>query len=149
MTIETAFKAAVLAALAGAPGLTGRLNRVGDGEVERAPVPYAWTGEVIAGEWGGKARPGRELRLGVTIADRGTDAAGTGGAVNGGGTDRLAVLAGAAEAALLALPRTLTLADGAGWETGGVVVTRVRLHRRGDGLRLAQIDLRLRAWRAV
>ena len=134
MSIEANWRAAVQAALVAEPLWAATINRVGDGESEAAPVPSGWIGECISSDWGAKDRPGREMRLGLTIIDRG----------EGG---RIAALAGAAETALLAMPRSLTASDGAAWETSGAVVTRVRFTRRRDGTRVAMIDLRLRAWR--
>ena len=129
MSIESALRDAVSAALLAEPRLKAGLNRLGDGESEGAPVPAAWIGEIIGSEWGAKDRPGREIRLGLTIADRGP-------------SERIAGLVDACEAALVALPRSF-----AGWENGGAALTRLRMTRRADGLRLALIDVRVRAWR--
>lgn len=125
-TPESATKAALLMALAALP-----INRMGDGEAENAPVPHGWLGEMIGNDWGAKGRAGREIRTGISIADRGPD-------------ERLLALAAQAEAAVLAMPRTL-----AGWEHSGVTISRVRMVRRRDGLRLAMIDLRIRIWPAT
>ena len=135
MSIEAAWREAVRSALAEAPQWAATINRIGDGESETAPVPSAWIGDCIAIDWGAKDLPGRELRLGLTIVDRGEG-------------ERIAALAAAAEAALLAMPRGLDATDGAAWDSSGAVVTRVRFTRRRDGTRVAMIDLRLRAWRA-
>lgn len=134
MSIEAGWRAAVLAALARDPTWAATINRIGDGESDGAPVPSAWIGDVLGSEWGAKDRPGREMRLGLTLIDRGEGA-------------RIAALAAAAEAALLAMPRVVAASGGASWETSGVVVTRVRFARRRDGTRVAMIDLRVRAWR--
>ena len=133
MSIEAGWRAAVRAALAAEPLWAATINRIGDGESEGAPVPSAWIGDVIGSDWGAKDRPGREMRLGLTIVDRGEG-------------ERIAGLAAAAEAALLAMPSGLTASGGAAWESSGAVVTRVRLSRRRDGTRVAMIDARLRAW---
>lgn len=135
MSIEAGWRAAVRAALAADPLWAATINRIGDGESEGAPVPSAWIGDCIGTDWGAKDLPGRELRLGLTIIDRGEG-------------ERIAALAAAAEAALLAMPRSLDARDGANWDSSGPVVTRVRFTRRRDGNRVAMIDLRLRAWRA-
>lgn len=134
MSIEAGWREAVKAALAAEPRWAATINRIGDGESEGAPVPSAWVGDCIGSEWGAKDRPGRELRLGLTIVDRGEG-------------ERLVALVAAAEASLLAMPRGLTASSGAAWESSGTVVTRVRFTRRRDGTRVAMIDLRLRAWR--
>ena len=134
MSIEAGWRAAVIAALGGNALWAASINRIGDGESEAAPVPSAWIGDVLGSEWGAKDRPGREMRLGLTIIDRGEG-------------ERIAALTAAAEAAVLAMPRALAASGGAAWETGGAVVTRVRQMRRRDGTRVAMIDVRLRAWR--
>jgi hypothetical protein len=136
MSIEAGWRAAVRAALAEDPLWAATINRIGDGESEGAPVPSAWIGDVIGSDWGAKDRPGREMRLGLTIVDRGEG-------------ERIAALLAAAEGALLAMPRALTVGDGAMWDSSGPVVTRVRFARRRDGTRVAMIDLRLRAWGGV
>ena len=129
MSIDHRLRDAVRAALLAAPAFAAAINRIGDGEGEDAPVPAAWLGDSVASDWGAKDRPGREVRLALTIADRGDGA-------------RLAALAAAAETAVAGIPRGL-----GAWETGGAVVTALRFRRRRDGLRLALIDIRLRAWR--
>lgn len=134
MSIEAAWREAVRAALAADPLWAATVNRIGDGESEGAPVPSAWIGECVGSDWGAKDRPGRELRLGLTIVDRGEG-------------ERIAALAAAAEAALLAMPRAVPVNDEATWDSSGPVVTRVRFTRRRDGTRVAMIDVRLRAWR--
>lgn len=125
MSAEMAVSAAVLAALRGAPGLA-TLHRIGSGEGERGQVPHAWINEVSGTDWGSKDRAGRDVRLFLSIADRGEAA-------------RLAGLCAAAEAALLALPRPLD-----GWDHAGGRITRVRASQRRDGTRVAGIELRLR-----
>ena len=122
-SLESAIKAALLAALADLP-----VNRMGDGEAENAPVPHGWLVEMIGTDWGAKGREGREIRTGISIADRGDDA-------------RLATLMRQAEAALRAVPRTL-----GAWDHSGVTISRVRMVRRRDGLRVGMIDLRIRIW---
>lgn len=121
---------AVRAALDAAPALSG-IHRIGDGDGEAAPVPHIIIGEALGSDWGAKDRAGRELRLGITIVDRGPAA-------------RIDAMAAAAEAALTGLPRIID-----GWETSGVVVTRTRRLRRRDGASLALIDLRLRGLRTA
>ena len=134
MSIEAAWREAVRAALAADTLWAATVNRIGDGESEGAPVPSAWIGDCIGSDWGAKALPGRELRLGLTILDRGEG-------------ERIAALSAAAEAALMAMPRGLTGSDGGAWDSSGPLVTRVRMTRRRDGTRVAMIDVRLRAWR--
>jgi hypothetical protein len=116
---------AVIAALKAAPGLAS-LNRVGTGEGERSPVPYAWIGEAAAGEWGAKLPEGHELTFSISIADRGDPA-------------RLAALVEEAEEALRALPRPIGR-----WDHAGPRLRRTRQIQRRDGTRIASIDMRLR-----
>ena len=134
MSIEAGWRAAVREALAADPLWATTVNRIGDGESEGAPVPSAWIGDCISSDWGAKDAPGREMRLGLTIVDRGEG-------------ERIASLSAAAEAALLAMPRAVPVNDEATWDSSGPVVTRVRFTRRRDGTRVAMIDVRLRAWR--
>ncbi len=122
---EAAVTDAVLRALKAAPGLAA-LNRIGSGEGDRAPVPHAWITETSGSDWGAKERAGREVRLVLSMADRGEDA-------------RLNALCAAAQDALLALPRPLT-----SWDHTGVRVLRVRTAQRRDGTRVATIEARVR-----
>ena len=123
MTFENLWRDAVLAALSGVSGL----NRVGDGDGEAAGFPFAVLGEIAGTDWGAKQRPGRELRFSVSVQDRGE-------------VERIAGLAAAVEAVLVAMPRAFP-----GWECGGVTVLRSRMLRRRDGVRVATIEARVRA----
>ena len=125
MSFAGIMRDALVAALAAEPDL--RLNRIGDGPGEAAPVPHALLDEIACVPWGGKALPGWEARTTLTIMDR-------------GGAERIAELCAAAERALAAMPRGI-----GEWETSGVAVTRSRLERRRDGMRIARMELRLRA----
>jgi hypothetical protein len=129
-SLEGAVRAALLEALRADAGPLAGLNRVGEGEGRASPVPWCRIGEIAGTSWGAKERPGREVRATILIGDRGE-------------AERTAALAGAAEEALAVLPRTL-----AGWETGGVQIVRTRMAVARDGLRTAQIELRVRGWRA-
>lgn len=128
---EQVVRSAVSAALMDDAVLLAGLNRVGDGGAAQAALPYAQIGEMLGSSWGTKDRAGREVRVSVLLFDRG-DAA------------RIAGLSAAAEVALSALPRLID-----GWETGGAVILRTRLTQRADGLRAAQIDVRVRGWLAA
>jgi hypothetical protein len=116
---------AVLAALASAPDLAA-LNRVGTGEGERSPPPYALLNEGVASDWGAKMPPGREVTLTLSLIDAGPG-------------ERLAALAEAAEAALLALPRPV-----GDWDHAGARLRRTRAIQRRDGTREVRIEVRLR-----
>ena len=127
-TLEASLRSAVIAALAGDRTLAAMLNRVGDGEGELAPVPYAVVGDAQSSEWGAKDRPGAEVRCVVMIADRGD-------------STRLAEASSAIERIIAELPRRLD-----DWDTSGVVVLSRRVTRRRDGLRQSIIELRCRGW---
>ena len=129
-SLEGAVRAALLEALRADAGPLAGLNRIGEGEGQASPVPWCRIGEIAGSSWGAKERPGREVRATILIGDRGE-------------AERTAALAGAAEEALAVLPRTL-----AGWETGGVQIVRTRMAVARDGLRTAQIELRVRGLRA-
>ena len=127
---ERALRSAVHAALSADAGLSATLNRVSDGAAERAAPPWAEVGEMLGSDWGAKDRPGREVRLTVTLFDRAQGA--------DGGTRISALIAGV-ERVLDGLPRVI-----GGFETSGAVIVRTRLTQRSDGLRSAAIDLRIR-----
>ena len=127
-TLEASLRSAVIAALAGDRTLAAMLNRVGDGEGELAPVPYAVVGDAQSSEWGAKDRPGAEVRCVVMIADRGD-------------STRSAEASSVVERIIAELPRRLD-----DWDTSGVVVLSRRVTRRRDGLRQSIIELRCRGW---
>lgn len=131
MTGEAGAAAAVLSAvriaLAEDPAVGGRLNGVFDGPRAGATLPFAEMGELIAGDWGTKDRPGRELRVQVVVRDGGDGAA------------RVREIAGAVEARIGALPRML-----GGWEVAGAVPLRCRVAAEVAGRWRATVEMRVR-----
>jgi hypothetical protein len=71
MSAEVAVRGAIVAALRGDGALGALVNGVHDGEPGRAGAPYAFVGECLGADWGGKDVDGRELRLtiGLVVAD--------------------------------------------------------------------------------
>ena len=106
MSAEAAAYAALATALAGVAGL----NAVSPGPPLAASPPYAEIGAIVAADWGTKDRPGRELRVQVTVSDRGEAPA------------RVLALAGVAGAAIEAMPRVAQ-----GWELVSIALARTRL----------------------
>lgn len=127
MTAEGAVQAAVLLALAGVPGL----NRVEPGASVRASEPYATIEPLVASDWGTKDRAGRELRVAVTVRDLAERA------------ERLHLLAGAVEAAVMALPAVIPDADG-GWRIASIAFLRSRTASEKAGNWAATLEWRLR-----
>ncbi|RDE04807.1 DUF3168 domain-containing protein [Sphingomonas aracearum] len=127
MTAVQVVLTAVREALAADPAVGGRLNGVFDGPVKGAALPHAEMGEVLAGDWGTKDRPGRELRVAVAVRDAGDSAA------------RVREVAGAIEARIGALPRMLD-----GWEVASVAPVRCRVAAEGAGRWRATIEMRVR-----
>jgi hypothetical protein len=127
---ERAVRVAVHAALTADVTLAASLNRVSDGAAERAAPPWAEVGETLGSDWGAKDRPGRDVRLTITVFDRGQGS---------DGAARIGDLLGAVETVLGALPRTI-----GGFETSGAVIVRTRMTQRSDGLRSAALDVRIR-----
>lgn len=125
MSAVAAVRAAVLARLRDDPAVA--VNRVWDGADRRGSVPYAVLRDVVASDWGTKDRDGREVRVGVTVRDEGESPA------------RATMLAGAAEAALLTLPRDLP-----GWRVASVVPVRTVVLAEAQGRWAALVDVRVR-----
>ncbi len=116
MIAEHDIRTAILSALRNDSALTGAINGVYDGVPIRATVPYAVMGDVTGNDWGAKDMPGRELVLTLSLYDRSETAV------------RLATLASAIHAAMLALPPIL-----GGWHVASIVPLRSRLIRGGSG----------------
>ena len=66
-TAEQAVRAQAIALLAGDAGLAGRVHGVFDGYPPRATAPYIAVGAAEGSDWGTKDRPGREIRLTITL----------------------------------------------------------------------------------
>ena len=125
MSAAATVRAAALARLRGDPAVA--VNRIFDGADARGTAPYAVLRDVTATDWGTKDRAGRELRLGITIRDEGETPA------------RAEALAGAAEAALLDLPRDL-----AGWRIASAVPLRCAVVAEAQGRWGVLVDVRIR-----
>ncbi len=128
---EGAWRAALLAALAEDAVLGPGLNRLSDGPGERAPTPLARLGEIIAGDWGAKDRPGRDLRAELMIEARGD-------------ADAATALGDRAETVIAGLSRTID-----DWECGATRIDQRRRLRRRDGTIIETLGLHVRGWRAV
>lgn len=118
-----AVRASVLARLRGVGGVNG----VWEGAGVSATVPFVLLGDVVASDWSTKDRAGRELRVAVTVRDRGDSPA------------RAGTLAAAVEAAVAGLPRALD-----GWRVASVVLIRSSVVASGKGAWAALVDHRVR-----
>lgn len=127
MTAEAALHAAVTVALAGVAGL----NRIEPGASVRASEPYVTIEPLVASDWGTKDRAGRELRVAVTVRDLAERAA------------RLHALAGAVEAAVMALPAEVPAAGG-GWRIVSIAFLRGRTASEKAGTWAATLEWRVR-----
>jgi hypothetical protein len=128
MSFETALQAALLSALAAAPGIAAEANGVFVERPVRATPPWIELGELIAADWSTKDARGREVRIAVTVRDLAESPA------------RLLDLLDAAGEAIAALPRAI-----GGWRLGAVVFLRARTLREPGGQWLGVTEWRLRA----
>ena len=120
---SAAVRAAVLARLRDIGGING----VWEGTGASAAVPFLLLGDVVASDWGTKDAAGRELRVAVTVRDRGDSPV------------RAGVLATAVEAAVAGLPRELD-----GWRVASMVLLRSSVVASGRGQWAAMVDHRVR-----
>lgn len=127
MNAESDIRAAVLALLRGDAALMARVNRIHDGAPVKATPPTLVLGECSGTDWGCKDRPGREVRISLTIEDD-LDAA-----------TRIGAIMPLAEAAVQRLAGTV-----AGWRVGSLRLVRSRLLRTNAGRWNAVIDHRIR-----
>lgn len=116
-----AVRAGVLARLRTVEGTNG----VWEGAGVSAATPFLLLGDVDAREWGTKDAAGAELRVVVTVRDRGDTPARAG--------------ALAVEAAVAGLPRVL-----GDWRVASVVLVRSRVVSAGKGAWAATVDHRVR-----
>lgn len=105
----------------------GGANGVWEGAGASAATPFLLLGDVDAREWGTKDAAGAELRVAVTVRDRGDSPA------------RAGALAAAVEAAVAGLPRVL-----GDWRVASVVLVRSRVVSAGKGAWAAIVDHRVR-----
>lgn len=128
MSAEQEIRAAMIAGLRGHSGLSALVNRVFDGPPVKASVPYVVVGEFSGTDWGTKDRPGRELRLALSIIDEGETPTRIG---------TILPLVGIAVQGVVA-------AGVAGWEMGSLVLVRSRLVASAPSKWSAVMDYRLR-----
>ena len=69
---EQAVRARALALLSADDALAERVHGVFDGPPPRASAPYVAVGGAEGSDWGTKDRPGREVRLTLTLAGAGS-----------------------------------------------------------------------------
>lgn len=135
MSAELAIRAAMLAALKGDAALMAVLNGAYDGMPEGAPVrlsaPYAVVGESLASDWGTKDGDGREVRIGLTLADRGDT------------SERLAQMLERADAVVRGMAGPV-----AGWSVN-IAFLRSRVIRARDQEWRAMLDYRVRMLRVA
>ncbi|MDB5681652.1 MAG: hypothetical protein JWO16_1457 [Sphingomonas bacterium] len=108
MSAESVLADAVLAALTTTLG--DQVNGVFDGPAVKASAPWVELGPLVAADWSTKDKPGREVRLVLTVRDRADRPA------------RTHVLAAAAGGAVEAVPRDLS-----GWRIAACTFVRARV----------------------
>lgn len=131
VSAEGAVHAAMLRVLRCAGPLRAMLNGVRDGPGGMASAPYAEIGECLGGDWGAKGMEGREVRIGLTLHDRGESAG------------RLGEMMALADAALRG-PEGLEATVGGGWRAATVALIRSRIVRRREEGWTATMDYRVR-----
>lgn len=72
MGAESALRARALDLLAGDNALAGMVHGIFDGVPPRASAPYVAVGAADGADWGTKDRPGREVRLTLTLVGVGS-----------------------------------------------------------------------------
>ncbi|SEL13620.1 Protein of unknown function [Sphingomonas palmae] len=123
VSAAAAVRAGVLARLRGVGGVNG----VWEGAGVSAAAPFVLLGDVVASDWSTKDAAGRELRVAVTVRDRGDSPV------------RAGELAAAVEAAVAGLPRALD-----GWRVASVVLLRSSVVASGKGAWAAMVNHRVR-----
>lgn len=127
MNAEHDIRAALIVALRDDAALSAQVNRIYDGTPDKATPPILVVGECSGSDWAVKDRPGRELRIGISIEDdRETPA-------------RISAIMPLADAVVQGLPGTIS-----GWRIGSLVMIRSRLARTGAGRWIAVMDYRIR-----
>lgn len=127
----TSFRGALLAALRAHPVLHRAVHVMDDGANARPAYPHMQLSDAEAAAWGAKDRPGGELRMTLTLRDKGT-------------SGRIAPLIVAMTGVAAAMPRVID-----GWENAGVVQLALRRGWTRGGVEEVQVMLRLRGWRAA
>lgn len=127
MNPDVDIRAALIALLRADAALTAQVNRIYDGTPDKASPPMVIVGEGIGTDWSTKDKPGRELRIGITIEDdRETHA-------------RIGAIMPLVDAAVQGLSGAVGV-----WRFGSLVMTRSRLLRTGAGRWNAVMDYRIR-----
>lgn len=114
MGAEGALRARALELLARDEALAGMVHGIFDGTPPRASAPYVTVGPAEGGDWGTKDRPGREVRLTLTLVGVGSAA-----------DDRAAARVEAVAAALRG--------PAGGWSVVGARTMRTRFTFTRDG----------------
>lgn len=125
MSASLAVQKAVVAALAGLPGLVG----VFDGPPADVGAPYAVIGPDLVNDWSSKTETGHSTRLAVTIWDDRPGAARLRGLL-GGAEARLRALSGVHDGQRIVLVQLLRASVGPvqdGWRPGSIEI-RVFTH---------------------
>ena len=128
MSAENMLAEAVLIALADALG--NQVNGVFDGPAVKASAPWVELGPLVAADWSTKDKPGREVRLVLTVRDRADRPA------------RTHALAAAAGGAVEAVPRELS-----GWRIASCCFARARVtgDRPGEWSATVEYQIKLLA----
>lgn len=125
MSAESVLAAAVLAAIGDALG--DQINGVFDGPAVKASAPWIELGPLVAVDWSTKDKPGREVRLVLTVRDRAERAA------------RTHALAAAAGGAVENVSRDLD-----GWWIASLAFVRARVVGDRPGEWAAQVEYQVR-----
>jgi len=127
MNAEYDIRNALIAELRSDVVLSAQVNRVYDGFPVKATPPMLVVGDVLGGDWAVKDRPGRELRIGITIEDDIET------------PTRISTIMPLTDAAVQRLNGTV-----AGWQVGSLRMVRSRLLRSNRGRWNALMDYRIR-----
>lgn len=120
-------RAALIEALRGDGALAALVNIVTDEEAPKVTPPALTLGPLVASDWGARGVEGLNVRVPITLVDRGDR------------PDRIAAAAQRAAAVMAALP---DMPDG--WRPGAVRAERSRTARGADGRWTMLVDWRVR-----
>jgi len=127
MNAEYDIRNALIAELRGDAPLNAQVNRVYDGFPVKATPPMLVVGDALGSDWAVKDRPGRELRIGITIEDDSET------------PTRISAIMPLTDAAVQRLNGTIS-----GWQLGSLRMVRSRLLRNNRGRWNALMDYRIR-----
>jgi hypothetical protein len=125
MSAESVLAAAAIDALRDALG--DQVNAVDQGPAVEATAPWVELGPLVAADWSTKDRAGREVRLVLTVRDRGDAPA------------RTHALAAAAGGAIEAVPRDLD-----GWRIASCAFVRARVTGDRPGQWSASVEYQVK-----